>query len=88
MRDTVTKGLRGIAPDRCRGGGTPSALIEGADAETRPVADIVLQDRQPRVEPCASNAAQGRTWRDPATGGSTRKKRAAKKAAFQAARGV
>jgi hypothetical protein len=33
-RDSVAKRLRGIAPDRCRGGGMPSALIEGADAET------------------------------------------------------
>jgi hypothetical protein len=33
-RDSVAKRLRGITPDRCRGGGTPSALIEGADAET------------------------------------------------------
>jgi len=33
-RDSVAKRLRGIAPDRSRGGGTPSALIEGADAET------------------------------------------------------
>jgi hypothetical protein len=33
-RDTVAKKLRGIAPDRCRGGRTPSALIEGDDAET------------------------------------------------------
>jgi len=33
-RDSVAKRLRGITPDRCRGGATPSALIEGADAET------------------------------------------------------
>jgi hypothetical protein len=33
-RDRVAKRLRGIAPDRSRWGGTPSALIEGADAET------------------------------------------------------
>jgi len=33
-RDSVAMRLRGIAPDRSRGGGTPSTLIESADAET------------------------------------------------------
>ena len=33
-RDSVAMNLRGIAPDRSRGAGTPSTLIEGADAET------------------------------------------------------
>jgi hypothetical protein len=32
--DALAERLRGIAPDRCRGGRTPSALIEGDDAET------------------------------------------------------
>jgi hypothetical protein len=31
-RDSVAMRLRGIAPDRSRWGGTPSTLVEGADA--------------------------------------------------------